>query len=56
VDDEAVQALDDLLLRRTDWLVDPVRGEAIAADVRRLLDRALPRDTTSTDTTRQVNE
>jgi glycerol-3-phosphate dehydrogenase len=51
VDDEAVQALDDLLLRRTDWLVDPVRGDSVAAEVRRLLDRALPGDTTMTETT-----
>jgi glycerol-3-phosphate dehydrogenase len=55
VDDEAVQVLDDLLLRRTDWLVDPVRGESIAADVHRLLDRALPGDNTMTDITRQDN-
>ena len=37
VDQEAVMALDDLLLRRTDWLANPGQSEPIAAEVRQIL-------------------
>ena len=36
---ESVVEPDDLLLRRTDWGVHPVRGAAVAREVRRLLGR-----------------
>ena len=53
VDQEAVQTLDDLLLRRTDWLADPLRGKSVASAVHRLLDRPLPQDITKFNTARQ---
>ena len=41
---EAVMQLDDLLLRRTDWLADPRAQEAVTERVRGLLNLKLPRD------------
>jgi glycerol-3-phosphate dehydrogenase len=53
LDHEAVQTLDDLLLRRTDWLTGPAPNESIASDVRRLLDRPLREDVMKTNTARK---
>ena len=50
---EAVQTLDDLLLRRTNWLADPARGASVASAVHRLLDRPPPQDITKSNTALQ---
>ncbi|MFO7901849.1 MAG: FAD-dependent oxidoreductase [Pirellulaceae bacterium] len=42
VDQEAVMALDDLLLRRTDWLAHPGQSEPIVAEVRQILNLPAP--------------
>jgi glycerol-3-phosphate dehydrogenase len=45
VDQEAVIQLDDLLLRRTDWLANPRRSDAALAIVEQLLNGVLPTQT-----------
>lgn len=42
--EESVVEPDDLLLRRTDWGAHPVRGTAVAREVRRLLTHGVPRE------------
>ncbi len=53
VQHEAVQTLDDLLLRRTDWLTAAIRSESIVSDAGGLLERPLPQDISTPDIGRE---